>query len=855
MATQKKEWNYSFELPATDYRSYPRLVAPGTCVDIVGADHRFTGGLRKFSGFNEQYDLDTLLPSDWEDAGTIDFFKYAEMQKDYTGEMYKGFVVRKNSKVKFFYYDVTAAGWDAFELDAASSGTIDITYGGKFLYYAKEGTRGKTLFYWDADTKNVLTLVDFGHDGGPEDMDTDDQAMARLTAASGNTSSQPLPVPYLVEKVAGNSPDRYTARHGVAVQFVDSLRQVYSPILYGDIDVECIISGAGLRFYHFWFNFNVPAACTNTYDTLRIYRTVNYGGELYLCYDHHVPTDRATEIEWHRLMAYIGDDSLTTTQLGSGGGRIFVGTPVTGDMDEAGVYTSGTNASAVSDQFAYPGLTDGGLILQETLDPIRDQVGEVPKGGQIIHAAGVTLKTVDGSEGAFGDQRRADLVYFSRLDKYQPSTFPALNFYSLPRVSDRIRSFTQAGDYIFGVASNRLFRFAKVGAQMAIEKFNHGFGLHDPLAVAELGTSFAFIGDNHLILVDGATGSMVPVSALDRFFTSNGIKFAHSTDSTRWHLVYDSAMQCLFIFNPNDDYEAALVIWGATNTIGRILDMNFDAATSGPAPTTLVGGGNEDVDRAWFITNEGKLFTPDSERWNGRIGAGVNDPKLTTRGIKGTVQGTADQDDTTTITYAAGNFGLGVANALVDCYVYIHSTHADYGYLDKRRITASTATTLTLDSALAHKAGDSFDISPVPFGAAGWPLGQDDDPRTPRDTFRRRKVKGVGLNGNYCGNQTENEYGEIYVGCLTDITNRDGHIGLANTLYNDAVADNPPLEWIDIYQKRPHNFRYMQKASDEVYPYFWSVSSNCEMEVTGMKVLGVIEDTSTLKTDTGSGPS
>jgi hypothetical protein len=829
-----KKWNYSFPLPQVDARSHPASVPAGYCTDIIGADHRFTGGIRRFPGFRELVDLDDEVSASWQDSGTIDFFKYAEIQKTTAGDVIRGFVVRKNNKVHFFYYD---SGWAAIELDSSSTGNIDITYGGKFLYYAKDGTRGKTLFWWDATGADALELVNFGHDGK---LTVDFYPWVPQSTAE-SILYYPAPVGVNERLITGGASDRYVMEHGLAIRFYDSRRAVYSPIHYAQQTLQLALSAAPT--YPRWHSYimqNLTAAEATTYDTVMFYRTVNFGGVLYLADYYHVPTE---EGDPDGLLAeFVGDWSGTVGPVSDDGTEGDTGALIILWGVDPSIYAAAPPPGTNDYWYILSDLTDSRLIFQETLDPILDAVGDVPKGGEIIHVAGVTLKTAAGDEAT---QERSDLVHFSRLDKYAPSTFPPQNFYSPPRVSDKIQTFVGAGDYIFGLADSRMFRFAKVGAQMAVEKFNHGNGLNSRTAACEVGTQLAFVGDSQLFFVDPPTGTMMAVSAADRWLGDRTLK----EDEVDFHLTYDSALNCLFVFAP--DWEAALTVWGATNTVGRLVDMNWDACTSGPSPIALDGNANQNIDRAWFISSDGRIFYPDAERIAATDGDGASEVRQTMWGTAGTVQGTTTSTiGGVTLTDTGADFRSDGAtnNLLKGAYLYIWSGNGlTKGTIQRRLITSNGATTITFTPSATGLVGTQYAVSPVIFGVRAWPLGQDDDPRTPKDTFRRRVLTAIEVAIAEGTSPTESANMTLEVGADTEFGQGSSAYSLKGlfapktTGSTEGVLFNS-IAYDDLGSGDGAGVAAVSTAGGTVWPWLQCYSSGVDFELTGLKVSGTLED-------------
>jgi len=713
VATFSIDWKYPFPAPLADFRTDREMVSHGLCADLVGVDGRYTGALRRFPGFrrlavnfmrspfDQGFDLGFGYGNNAFDSGFdngfgtngITFFKYVEVQKGETVYKLRGFVLQAGGLVFFQYWDTETETWNTYTIDGGVTTEIDVTYGGKFLYYLKEGSQGETI-YW---LNGALRAFPLGHIGA-NDPNTE------YTTTPYDTNDGLIQVNEALHPHPGSSGYVYPA-HYLGVRLVDSRRNVASPMNYVQYTGEVY---HGSSYYDpYWIKeiwFTVRPEDTSHYDTIEVYRSRDQGGLMYREIYHHVPTEVDNE---NATLANFKGENPAAPELGSNGGTIEISLGVSENEALTGTYRlRGT-------------LSDEALVTQKVYDPSADDAGEVPTGSRILYAGGFNMKISDYAQ----EEATLGEVQWSRLDAFAPETFPAANVYRPPRVSDSIRAFVCGTDSVFGISDSRLFKFTQVGSAMGVERLVHGCGLLNRWAACEVPGRIALVGPSSLVFVEGASGAYETVGIVEQLLQDSRWWGSRKGDI---FLVYDATLDGLFIVNP--PAEEAVVVWGTSNFATRLKDCNFVAGTSGPHP---VSGG---PDRTFFITPHGTIVYPDTARENSLV---------TQLGVSGAVNGIfTEANNTTTLSGSRFDTGWG-RNSLRDAYLYVLKPD---GTRTRHLITDNTSSTVTVATALGAAVGDRWAISPVPFEVIGWPLsGGEDDPRTPRDLFRRRLSIAIGF--------------------------------------------------------------------------------------------------------------
>lgn len=688
-----RAWNYPFDLPAGDFRTGRALVRPGFCPVLTGVDGRYTGGLRRFPGFRK-------LPSHpapiyW-DQGDPYFFKYVELQKGTTSHLMRGFVVATSTYTYFQYYDTEKKEWGSQNLGGAAPiipGTVqDVAARGRFLYVLC-GSSGSFTFTCPDNGLLWIEWKPFGYTTLPSL--SVDSPIAHVGQKSLNYGGKiEVPSEAFWDEELGSYRVQFDVTWMVGVRLGNAIRNVWTPLVLATVTgyVGTANFGTDLdKVPDDWVGtitgrITLPAS-GHPYDTVEIYRTVGNGGTLYR-------------------------EFTLTEEWGFGTGtRTFA----LGAGDSVAADWKGTSSDAY--------LTLGAPVY----DPEWDDPGAPrPTGDRIAMMGAVTVMRPDPSAGS----EELGEVWWSRTDKKAAETFPADNVYRPPTLSDRIETFVQAGSVIYGLAPSRAYRFARTGTAMAVHEVAVGYGIVGRYAACPVGMDVAYVTPSGLVVLNGTTGQVTTVGALDQV-----IREEWADDHASLSVGYDAKAGVLFVLNPVR--EEAMAVWGSTNCVSRLKDMDFKFMTVGPDP---VEGG---PDRAWFLSATGAIFCMNTAR----------DGDQTMLPLAGTYNGVvtaSNAGDTTKLVSTSSSFAVP---SDVQPYVYILSGNSA-GQKRKLAATEHTPHELTLTSGVALEPGDRFAISPIPFEVVGWSLGADDDPRVPRALHLRRTLKSVGANVVLHGGET-----------------------------------------------------------------------------------------------------
>jgi hypothetical protein len=781
-------WNYEFPTPTADFRGTRPMVARYFCANLVGTDGRFTGGLRRFPGFKSITSVTITDPGDPvsgfnDDFGSgftvdqdITFFKYVEIQKgSSSNQVVQGFVVRYGYTVIFRYTFDGGTNWADYTIDSYSAGEMDVTYGSRFLYYVKDKYPGKTI-WWDEDT-DVLTSTTFGHTGTP---------------------SLPYGISYIVPRSDKSnlvfqipaSPSTAVG-HLVGWRLTDTRRGISTPLSW------TTYAHTSASDYAIQMDLWVRGIEGEEYDTIEVYRSIQNGSNLYRSIYYCVPLEIGKP--GSTLADIVGDNPFDIPRNRTEGFpiRVVMGADTHYEPEE-GAYDLGASPW---EREGYCLLKDdiGEVVLAQltAYDSDLDNAGIEPTGGRIFHTDGVTILT--GSRTTTGPS--VNTVRFSKLVPTQPEVFPGDNNFSVSRVTDRIEKFVMAGDYIYGITSGRIYRFTRIGDKVSRERTAHGWGLVNRNGASEISTDFAMLGTGALVVVNGATGKMETIGAVEGIFNLDEEWHGHMDNC---FLVYDQSAGALFVVNP--DLEESLVIWGTTNTVSRLRDMRFLSGTSG----VEIGG---TINRAFFITPTGLILMPDTRDDEApRTMAGILSAKTTNGVLTSTLS-----------SYSMTDSGAAFTTGLKDCYLYIN--HQD-GSFHKHLITDSTATSITTATLMTGAVNDVYSVAPVPFEVVGWPVRPNLDPELPNELFGRRSIESVGVQVRL----PDGEYGQ-------------SQARLTVGVYDDPYVDPVQTAGFTVNAKACNNFGWTSAAGPILYPMVRCTTSDLRLEVTSLVVSGDIEST------------
>ena len=345
-------------------------------------------------------------------------------------------------------------------------------------------------------------------------------------------------------------------------------------------------------------------------------------------------------------------------------------------------------------------MMDSALTQQEQYDPVLDDFGPAPRMKRIVAYDGMLVGVTDIREPSsptkqwIETDRYPESFAWSIVTRNppEPENFPVDHIYPLEDPAERILSLETAGDYLFGISNSAIYRMVRSGAQLAINRLQHRIGGVSRYGQIGVGNSLFVVTRSGLKEVDGNTGEIRSVSALDRLIFDEA-QWGPSLGSVK--MGYDAYAGCLILLNTTR--QEAVILWEATGAITKIENCPWAYLTSGP---DVLSNGQT---RAYFVTQAGQVHCIDSNRLMG---------KRTMCGTESgeTVNGTFTSGTTTTsMRDSTATFPVGCVGFLI--HILSGAQAGQSGTI----ATRVSATELTLNAALAGApaVGDRYSIAPI----------------------------------------------------------------------------------------------------------------------------------------------
>ena len=377
MPTQDSKIIYPYRIagPYMDQGVPPMQLGNGALSELVGADGRYLGCIRRFPGMDLVKNLTTLRSG----ISNITFFKYAVVRNVATNNFFRGWVVRYTHstavKISFFYYSTADSSWSYAQISEAVTNTtavMDCDSRGRFLYVTIKGeTNYPKTVYYDGANWQVKT-------SGPGSYPT---GSANLLAFDNATAQ------------AGGSGKLEDGTYLVAYRFYDSTRNVYS-----GLSVESSVT--------------LSSGATNQFIRVDLEDTGTYTSS---------PVTQFTHVEFFRSM----NNEVAGQSLQGG---IFY---LEKTLAVASVWTG-----TVGQNVNLGEILDTQLVTKQPYQPYADVVNTPPSSGAFHHFQGISFMGRDPADvgGAVGlrwspvyklapEDFHEDRSYYDRIDDGEITQF------------------------------------------------------------------------------------------------------------------------------------------------------------------------------------------------------------------------------------------------------------------------------------------------------------------------------------------------------------------------------------------------------------------------------------------------
>jgi hypothetical protein len=443
-------------------------------------------------------------------------------------------------------------------------------------------------------------------------------------------------------------------------------------------------------------------------------------------------------------------------------------------------------------------VVDEALPFLTMYDPEKDIVDSPPQSGTIGRYEGQTYMAQAASQDGGYD------TLFSSTEHVSPEYFSTYNKREGDPDDGRPLQFIPAGDSLFQLCYNAVIHIFKSGKlkPIQINRLHRKRGPVGKYVSHSSGNSIFMLSGLGVTILNASDGSMGTISAADRVIFDDWKSNLATVVS-----CHDSLMNASFWLAPSR--EEMLVVWHSTQTCTMIDGANFVWASSGPD----IGGGKND--RAYFLTKQGLVLTPDAEQ----TGSGTMFDISNSYTLNGTTTATG-----TTVTDVNATLHADMVGAK------LYMTSGANAGLGRTIATINDTTkviTFVSDFPNDIATGDTYSVSPVPFTVRAWPV---QDERISR--FNRWIMEGISLKSCNLSGFSGNPNNQWRVGAY-----RNGSTSLeATTAYLD-LSGNPSDTAEDL-----------SIDGVDLEPYIEQLASGVSFELTDAELALVLTDSRDIST-------
>lgn len=517
--------------------------------------------------------------------------------------------------------------------------------------------------------------------------------------------------------------------YGIAWRLRDTRRNLYTPMsiaVRGQLDA---VRSEGLLFVHIPLDTWIMFRKQTTWDRLEIFRTIEDGSILYREWEIDLASNTGSASE-----TLLDADSIFLVIGSDGGSASFTDSDF---LVQCNFAIDGGSSSKAIDVFpenaAKPSGKDdnslafAGVTIKIDLDSSSAMPANLNRIGSfqgitLIQADGVAAESTDSSP----SKTNSSLLY-SPLSVFRPEMFPATNVIPIPQRDGKVQQFQLAGDFLYAVTANAMWRLQRSGARMAANRVNLGWGISNRDSMVEANNDLYAATRRGMLRVPVGTATPILLTSVERIMLDDWrTELASGPDtgtpgaSPKIQTAFDAVLGAVFVLNRVK--KELIVLWTATGQITTLEDVPWDLMTSLPDP---VSGGSI---RAWFTSSlDGRIYRAEPERTES-LGP-------TFAPFMAKVQGTATSGSTTALTDTTTTF----TSEIVGHIIYVDTGS---GY-EKATITSRSTNAVTFSAGLSGSgtvaSGNRWILAPIRLNAVAWPLVG----HVENDHFYRRTVHGM----------------------------------------------------------------------------------------------------------------
>jgi peptidoglycan hydrolase-like protein with peptidoglycan-binding domain len=629
---------YHLLMPGMDGKVNKHAVSNPNLVEATGLDGRFVGACRPFPGMADKTIHGLTPPTSGvttiETIANILLVKYVSVQKGHSSDVLKGLAVLADNpggtgKSLYFIYRDTSDGstdvveledydsWDDYKL--TSFDEYDITSLGRYIYvtisadttsnvtqWQNKETPYNKAYFWDYKINTWDKFVTgFDHRfmglqprrilGHPLNEDDDGSFVGDSADCFANEVYGPT----------GHvtAPGEYT----YAVELISRKHNLRSYLRW-HTETALGTPSSGLRYFIDEMNLPVdqPGATHqikgNTHERTCI---INWG----------IP-----HVDGFRLWRTGIDDTGAPYDKYTPNGLFYL----VEEYIEKGTYTTGSGLlqirfdhdsiiGTVFNDAKSSWFADKGLFQQTQYNAFLHEFHPAPRLKRIQAYDGLLVGITDVEEPTSPDddwdkaEQIPEAIAWSILTSDEPENFPPEQQYRADEAAERFMSLEPAGDHLFGITNSSVYRVTRSGSGLGINRLQFRLGGVSRFGQTGVGNSLFIVTTAGLKQIDGNSGAINSVTALDRILLDDS-EWAGSLADI--HLEFDAQVGALILMNTTK--KEAYILWESTGAVTKLEDIPWSHLTSGPDVLT------DGSVRAYFVTDAGQIHTIDGARAMGK---------------------------------------------------------------------------------------------------------------------------------------------------------------------------------------------------------------------------------------------
>lgn len=244
--------------------------------------------------------------------------------------------------------------------------------------------------------------------------------------------------------------------------------------------------------------------------------------------------------------------------------------------------------------------TDSNIGAGDLYDELKEYTAELGRCFATAHFQGMTF-TVEDRDGNLD-------IRWSPPWRLEPENFPPINVFAtrIPTSLGTTCRFVVAGDFLFLVGGDRVYRLQKAGDFVGVVEIAAGYPVLHADGVVALGTTVYIPTEQGLMRIDARSGGGDFMDSAAHLFRDRWRgQLTPGSETACLRAAYDSRMECLYFHHVG--LEETLCLWLSTGKMTMLLYNPFYNLVDMPDWDTQVSR------RAYWISTRKQLFVPN---WN-----------------------------------------------------------------------------------------------------------------------------------------------------------------------------------------------------------------------------------------------